>query len=388
MSFAICEGAIARAVELSVALPEEAAGLLEDIKRRERQRLETDGLENMRSVNTYSKSAGILASAGIRPPEYKPPPRPKSDDRFEPWIAFAHSVIRYRQAMKPLRFHQLFPFEPDTEAKMRAISPEIGKILDRRIDSASALKIAADCAGNLSYLSGTVPEGWPERVRLSYELVLEGTTAFELAGRTAFFLGRNEEAVKHYSRATELCHKVGLKDRARANLFARVRAGLAAGEHAGDLLELLDEPPPVPAWQKHLPPLLASLPKQGLGAAVGEAKTWEEAEAKVLRATLHENLNESDEAHRLIKESASFTEPEPGRIPCPDRDDFITVMMDAAVRQHKGEDFKEPIGRLNQLVRRRSLALSYCETAANVWARVSKTAAKFYRDRGIAIADM
>jgi hypothetical protein len=388
MSFVIYEAAIARAVELSVALPEEAARLLEDIKRRERERLDTDGLENMRSVNTYSRSAGILASAGIRPPEYKPSPRPKSDARFEPWITFAHFVIKYRQAMKPLRFHQLFPFEPGTEAKMRAISPEIGKILDRRIDNASALKIAADCAGNLSALSGTVPEGWPERVGLCYELALEATTAFELAGRIAFFLGRNKEAVEHYDRATELCRKAGLAERWKACLFKRVRAGLAGGEHAGDLLELLDEPPPVPAWQKYLQPSLASLVGQGLGAAVGEAKTWEEAEAKVLRATLHENLNESDEAQRLIKESASFTEPEPGRIPCPDRNEFLTVMMDAAMRQFKGEDFKEPIGRLNQLVRRRSLALSYCETAANVWARVSKTAAKFYRERGIAIADM
>ncbi|WP_298885644.1 hypothetical protein [uncultured Bradyrhizobium sp.] len=399
---------IAFAADLSRALPGEALKRLQDLEREiancERRRLAEAQEADRAAQASWANLSARLSGVGVRPDPYRPRQMPTPDARSQPFLQFARRMAWVRQTMKPLAFHLLIPLEPGVEAQARAIGPDLGSILDRRVDNVRALQDAAASADTFIQLSTDVPSRWENPSTIQRELSLEAIGALELAGRAAAFLDQNKKAADFRMRAATLCRELQLVERCDSNIIARVWAGVAADEPAGDMLAILDFPFGRPVlWdptktdvlsligtpsRKPIPSILAGLTFPVLQAYdYGPATTLVGAEARVVRARLHQALNEDQEAIRLLEEAKAVVEPK-GQVECPDRNAFATIMLKAMTLQTEGNSYLAEIQHLTELTRKRALAMSYCETAGLAYADINRQKSDRYKRTAIQIASM
>lgn len=396
------------AADLSRALPGEALKRLQDLEREiadcERRRLVEAQAADRAAQASWANLSARLSSVGVRPDPYRPRQMPTPDARSQPFLQFARRVTWVRQTMKPLTFHLLIPLKPEVEAQARAIGPDLGSILDRRVDNGRALQDAAASADTFIQLSNGVPSAWPNPSAIQRDLALEAIGALELAGRTAAFLDQNRKAADFRMRAATLCRQHQLAERCDSNVVARVWAGVAAGEPPGDLLAVLDFPFGKPSlWDPTKIDILSLLgtqplkplafPVAGLGAPMhrahdyGPATTLIGAEARVVRARLHQAFDEGQEAIRLLEEARTVLEPR-GQVACPDRNAFATTMIKAMTLQTEGKPYVAEIQHLTELTRKRALAMSYCDTARLAYADIDQKKSGRYKQVAAEIANM
>jgi len=119
----------------------------------------------------------------------------------------------------------------------------------------------------------------------------------------------------------------------------------------------------------------------------GPATTLLGAEARVVRARLHQTLGEGEEARRLLEEAKACLEPT-GQVRYPARETFVATMMQAMLLQKDGKPYFAEIENLTTLTRQRALAMSYCETAALAFSDVSKQKFRRYKRAAEEIALM
>ena len=394
--------------DLSLALPDEALRRL-DVIEREIEQCERDRLAEAQEAEraaqiSWARLSSMMSRVGARSDPYQPRPMPTPDARSKPWLQFARRLAQVRQTMKPLTFHLLIPLKPETEAQARVIGPDVASILDRRVDNVRALQDAAASADTFLRLSDELPYGWPNLQAIQRGLALEAVGALELAGRIAAFRDQNSKAAEFRMRAAELCHKHGQSERCDSNVISRVWAGIAAGEPAGEMLAKLDFPFGRPLFWEPVRLNFQSLieskslkpfPSFQVGSSwpmhqahdYGPATTLLGAEARVVRARLHQTLGEGEEARRLLEEAKACLEPT-GQVRYPARETFVATMMQAMLLQKDGKPYFAEIENLTTLTRQRALAMSYCETAALAFSDVSKQKFRRYKRAAEEIALM